>query len=359
MTPELESGARNLLLQCADVKTGERLLLIGEKGLHPFFDYRLCDVVAEVARSLRIETTVHLAVPGTDASEFPESVSNAMQNADVTIFFSRLGDQVRFIDSAGPGRKIMTYTLTLDHLESKFSTFDFQLMKQIHDTLLEEVKASKTYLIESDNGTSLKANVSQISGSSQVVVSEFSLELFPVMIFPPLNFSNLNGQLVMEHFLLSSSTRTYEDSELHLDSPVTAVIEDSRMVDFKGNNQLIDKLKMQLIRAAAITGGDPYRLNSWHTGINPYTFYDSDPFSNLERWGTVAYGSPRYTHIHASGKDPGDISIQLFDASITFDDKRFWEQGKFIYLDQPEIQSIFSHSIHAAPDSSTRLSIGL
>jgi len=359
MKHDIETGARNLLLGCANINSGEKLLLVGEEGDRPYFDPQLCDYVAEVARNLGIDTEIQLAIPGANADQFPKSVANAMQQADVTIFFSRLGDQVRFVPSPGPGRKIMTYTITLEHLGSMFSTVDYQMMKQVHDRLLQQIKNSSAYSITAPNGTSLSATITPASSSDKAAVSEFSLDLFPVMIFPPLNFSNLNGILVLEHFLLSSSTRAYADSELHLDTPVTVRIEDCCIVDFEGDERLVDKVQHQLKRAASITGGDPYRLNSWHTGINPYTFFQGDPYSDLERWGTVAYGSPRYTHIHGAGKEPGDISIQLFDASIVFDDKAFWEQGKFIYLDQPEIQSLFDSRVHRAPDSSTRLSIGM
>ena len=80
------------------------------------------------------------------------------------------------------------------------------------------------------------------------------------------------------------------------------------------------RLRNQLKHAVAISGDDPYRPDSGHTGIKPYTRFQGDPYENLEPcWGTAAYGSPRYTRIHAAGNDPGDVSIQLFDASIAFD----------------------------------------
>ena len=110
------------------------------------------------------------------------------------------------------------------------------------------------------------------------------------------------------------------------------------MIGFEGDAEVIARLRRQLEKAAAITGGDPYRLNSWHTGINPYTFFDGNPHDHLERWGTVSYGSPRYTHIHTAGVDPGDASFHLIDASILFDDQAFWEGGRFVYLDRAEIQ---------------------
>lgn len=359
MKLDIEAGARNLLLNCAGARAGDRLLLVGELGKAAFFDPALCDDVAAAASSYDIETEILLAEPGADASHFPAAVAHAMQTSDITIFFSRLGDQLRFVESPGPGKKIMAYALSREHLGSPFSTVDYSCMKAMHDRLLQEIKKADSYVIEAENGTCLSAEILDQSVSAEPVVNDFTLELFPVMIYPPVNFFRLNGRLVLEHFLLSSSTRTYAESELRLDSPVSAVIEDARMVDFEGDAALIAKIRDQLERAAALTGGDAYRLNSWHTGINPYTFYDADPQLDLERWGTVAYGSPRYTHIHAAGKDPGDVSFQLFDASIRFDGRPFWDGGRFLFLDDAEVQSLFDAAHHQAPDSSTRLSIGI
>jgi hypothetical protein len=139
------------------------------------------------------------------------------------------------------------------------------------------------------------------------------------------------------------------------------------MIAFDGDRELIAQLRNQLERAASITGGDPYRLNSWHTGINPHTFFNGDPDEDLERWGTVAYGSPRYTHIHAAGHDPGDVSIQLFDASIRFGNETtrettwqtIWDKGRFIYLDSDEIRALLSASERELLNSSIRLDIGI
>ena len=359
MSEALVKGAHNLLQNCAGATAGDQVLLVGESGSAPFFDPRLCDDLAEVCTTLGIASQVVLAQPGADASQFPVAVSEAMQTSDITIFFSRLGDQLRFIESPGASKKIMCYTLDRAHLASDFAGTDYHTMQRLHDHLLAKITASKTYTIEAPNGTSLTAIVPNQIESGKSPLTEFSLQLFPVMIFPPLHFHRLDGQLVLENFLMSSSTRAYADSVLHLDSPIKITVEDSQMIAFEGNNQLIGRLRHQLERAASITGGDPYQLNSWHTGINPYTFYQGDPYQDLERWGTVAYGSPRYTHIHAAGKDPGDVSIQLFDASIAFDGEVLWDNGRFNYLDSEEVRDILNPAERKQLNASVRLDIGL
>ena len=367
MNEALLRGAHNLLQNCAGASTGDRVLLVGELGSRPFFDPRLCDDLAEACATLDIASTIVLAEPGADANHFPTAVSEAMQATDITIFFSRLGDQIRFLDSPGVSKKIMCYTLDRAHLSSAFACTDYHVMLRLHDHLLTKIMGSRTYSIVAPNGTSLAAVVPDKINGGQQAMTDFSLQLFPVMIFPPLHFHRLEGQLVLDHFLLSSSTRAYSDSVLRLPTPIRVEIQDSRMIDFDGDRELIARLRNQLERAASITGGDPYRLNSWHTGINPHTFYHGDPDEDLERWGTVAYGSPRYTHIHAAGNDPGDVSIQLFDASISFSNEStrgktwqtLWDNGQFIYLESDEICTLLSASERELLNSSTRLDIGI
>lgn len=358
-TENFKAGAENLLLNCAKAKPGDRILLIGEKTSSPYFEPELCTDTSYVAQELGIETEIIMAEPVTDASQFPKAVSDAMMNVDHTVFFSRLGDQVRFVETPGKSKKIMCYTLTREHMSSPFASFDFSTLKNIHDLLKDEITASRHYRFEAGCGTSLSSEIIHNPGSTDAALTEFSLELFPVMIFPPITFQNLCGQLVLKDFLLSSSTRAYDDSVLILKSPVVAIIEDTHVVDFDGDEIEIIKIRKQLERAASITGGNAYRINSWHTGINPYTFYEGDPYANLERWGTVAYGSPRYTHIHGAGKNPGDISIQLFDASISFDGENFWDEGKFVFLDRPEVQALLDDESRKQLNSSTSLSIGI
>ena len=159
MNEDIEAGARNLLLNCARAKAGDQLLLVGERTVLPFFDSQLCNDVAEVADRLGIVSEIVLVEPVADASYFPTVVSEAMQSADITIFFSRLGDQIRFSDSPGKSTKIMTYTLSRQHLGSPFATINYRMMHRVHDHLFTRIKGAKKYSIESANGTSLTANI--------------------------------------------------------------------------------------------------------------------------------------------------------------------------------------------------------
>ena len=352
----LEPGVRNLLQTCAGAQANDRILLVGETGDNLYFEPELCEVVAILAKRLGMVPEVIMAEPVADATRFPENIREAMERADRTIFFSRLGDQVRFSLSEDKAKAVMTYTLGLDYLAAPFASADFKVMKMVHDALLELILGAKEYRIRGACGTDLH---SKLKPNREEAVADFALELFPVMIFPPINCFDMNGTLAIKHFVTSSSTRAYEDSILVLDHPIMAQVENSRLVAFDGPDNLITRLKLQLERAAALTGGDPFLINSWHTGINPNTFYTDDPYEDLERWGTVAYGSPRYTHMHAAGIDPGDVAFHLMDASISFDEDEVWQEGKFVFLDRPEIQAMMTPAQRELLNSSVLNDIGI
>ena len=349
-------SVRNLLLECAEAKAGDRVLLVGEEGENPYFASDLCEAVAQVALRLGMVPEIVKTRPVADASAFPDVVRSAMEQADHTIFFSRLGDQVRFDLPDNKAKAVMTYTLNLDYLAAPFASVSFDVMKQIHDALLDMILASKTYHISGPCGTDL---ISEIKVGRTKAVSDFALKLFPLMIFPPVNCHKMNGILAIKNFVTSSSTRAYEDSVLVLDHPIMAKIADARIIDFEGPASLIARLKSQLERAASLTGGDPYLINSWHTGINPGTYYKGNPYADLELWGTVSYGSPRYTHMHTAGIDPGDAAFHMMDMTIAFDHQLIWDEGRFVFLDMPEIQELMTPQQRGLLNSLVRHDIGL
>ena len=355
--PDLAGGIDNLLKRCVRIKPGQKLLLIGEAGENTYFDGELCMAVKWAADRLGAITVVHYVEPVADASEIPKVVSKDMSSSDAVVFFSRLGDQTRFTASSGQGRKVMCYTLTKAHLKAPFATLDHGKMTQMLDLLETQVRTAARYRIETPDGTDLVGEI--MPGENKNPSKKFFVELFPVMIFEPINCHNLSGKLTVSRFVTSTSTRAYDESVLMIESPVTAHVNHSTITALDGDADSVRRVDRQLHRGARLSNGDPYALHSWHTGINPGTFFEGDPFADLEYWGTVAYGSPRYTHIHAAGLDPGDVAYHLMDATIRFDDEFFWQNGRFVFLDHPEVKSLFTPEERQILNSQFRLDIGI
>ena len=153
------------------------------------FSTRACATTwREVCATLDIESTIVLAEAGRRRKPFSGVVSEAMQATDITIFFSRLGDQIRFLDSPGTSKKIMCYTLDRAHLASAFACTDYHAdATHARSSAREDHKIEDLYDRGTERHLAGRRGANEID-SGQQAVTDFSLQLFPVMIFPPLHF---------------------------------------------------------------------------------------------------------------------------------------------------------------------------
>ncbi|MBT7611984.1 MAG: hypothetical protein HN577_02065, partial [Rhodospirillaceae bacterium] len=220
----------------------------------------------------------------------------------------------------------------------RFAQIDHRLMQEVYDRVVVAIEASQTCRIICPDGTDLQGAVSFPDGGDEL--TDFAVEPFPVMIFPPVDCLAMSGQLSLAHWLTSSSTNIYEGSVFTPRSPVMAQLEEGIITEFVGEAGEAARIKAHFERVGAMAGGNPFAVNSWHTGINPRNYSTNQPGQDLERWSNAVFGSPRFTHFHACGTDPGDIAISLFDATISFDGEAFWQDGRFAFLDWPEMQEL-------------------
>ena len=337
-------GANNLLLNVVQANPRERVLIVGEKGDHIHFNSEVCDLVCKAAQQADLDASILISEVGKSASYFPQAVSEAMQHVDHTIFFSRLGDQVRFSSTPGQGSKTMCYALDVDYLASEYCRIPNQINQIIYERLISKITNASQYHISCSRGTDLTGELASTKtvDDKEHVLTEFEVNLFPLTIFPPVSCANMSGKLVLKDFITSSSTIIYDDSVYLLNSPVTAIIENGRIVGFEGDKDECQDLEDHFIRVSEIVGGEAMAINSWHTGIIPATWYKGRAQDDLEKWGSVSFASPRITHFHACGNDPGQIGINLFDASISIDDELLWKDGNYLLPNSDDCADIFT-----------------
>jgi len=331
-------GAVNLIRNCLSARSGQTLLIVGEEGPEAFFDRVLCDQVARVAEEQGIDAQVVIAPVTNTASEISSDLAAAIAQADHTVFFARMADQIRFLGIEGARSMFACYVLEPDLMDDPFTGVDHRFFQSVHDLLVTRIEQSGTFRIQCPDGTDLtgRTRLSPDDGG----LGEFAVKPFPIVIFPPVSASGMSGQIALVHPLTSSSTNLYEDSVFVPRNPVMATVENGRLVGFEGEAEEAARMSAHFRRVGAMTGGDPFAINSWHTGINTLTRCAFDPLSDAERWGTAAFGSPRCTHFHACGPEPGDIAINLFDATITFDDVTLWQDGRFVFMERPEVRAL-------------------
>jgi len=171
--------------------------------------------------------------------------------------------------------------------------------------------------------------------------------------------ASLSGRLVLTGALVSTNTDVYAGRVLPLRATLALLIERGRIRDFEGDAELVGRVRAQFERVGALGAGDPWAINSWHTGINPNTFFRGRADADWERWDRVAFGSPRYTHFHMCGADPGLVCGQLFDATISFDGEAYWRNGAFCFLERTEIRTLVGQHPAAPQLTETRRDIGI
>ncbi len=340
---DTDAGARNLLQTCIGVKPGDSVLLVGENGPKAFFDPAICDLIADSVWAMDAEAEIFIAPEIDGPDDFPADLSDLIAQKDHTIFLSRIGDQVRFSDMSGGGSKTMCYLRDADYLGDAYSRVPYGVFAEVLPLLMAEFDVVETITLRCPKGTDLTIDMQGIRpdfDDGKGPATDFTVKLFPILIYPPITCSGMTGRIALGDWLMSTSTTLYDDSLMTLTSPLIATVESGRIVRIDGDRDEVQRVERHLLNLAGNDADAAFKLNSWHTGIYPRTFYRGDPAENIESWADIVFGNPRYTHIHMCGADPGHVALSLFDTHIEFDGVPFWKDGDFKFLQRPECQAL-------------------
>lgn len=357
-----DAGAQNLLQTCVGVEPGDTVLLVGENGPNAFFDPTICNHIAKSVDAMGAHSEVVMAPEIAHPKDFPADLSALISTKDHTIFCSRIGDQVRFSDLDGTGTKTMCYIRSPDYLGDAFSRVPYGVFVEVHDLLMAEIARVDTITLRCPKGTDVSVDMRRIrpkAPSDKGPETEFTLKLFPILIYPPLACTTMTGKIALGDWLMSTSTILYDDSLVVLNEPLMANVEAGRIVDIEGDATEVERVKRHMLALGGQDEDAAFRLNSWHTGIYPPTFFRDDPTDNIESWADIVFGNPRYTHVHMCGDDPGQIALSIFDPVVEFDGVRFWDAGRFSFLDRPDCQALLKKYNCPADAFETRWDIGI
>ncbi len=340
-----EASLSNLLDNCLRLARGDALLIVAEPDAG-FYRGHLPEIVATAAEARGARVTMRRVSPVAGPEAFPGWLKDEISRNDHTLFFARVGSTARFVALPGRGSKVVAYTLDEATFFSLFAALPYHFMQDLHDAIVARILAACSYELSCPNGTALRADLQPGRGG---IVTPFAVKNFPLMIVPPISAATACGRIALTLALLPTSTHVYDDAILPLASPLLLDIERGKITGFGGEPEQARRAAAQFDRVGALFGTDPRQVGSWHTGINPGTFFAAPALSDLPRWGNAAFGSPRYTHFHMVGGDPGDICGSLFDATIRFDSEPIWQDGRLSFLDSAEGKSLIArHGVDPA-----------
>jgi hypothetical protein len=334
-SPDPLQGVDNLLKQCLGVKPGETILLVLEED-DDLYDRDVGIVIEARCSELGIHVTVLSEPLIQHAADFPESVSSVMRKVDHTLFLSRLGDYVRFVELPGQCTKTTSYTYTLDQLGSPYASVSHTLLAHLRDKLEQELLAASTWQITCPLGTNLTGSFCwpSLQGGND---DELLVGLFPVSTFKPIPCENASGRVALSRWLMPGGAPKIKSPGMNLSSTVYCDVHDGKVQRFFGPSEESEKVTQHYDRIASTLGINRNRVHSWHLGINPQTCFPTDPDLNFEQWCALSFGSPRYLHFHTCGDEPpGEIAWSLFNCTVLIDDQPFWKNGQFIWLNRAD-----------------------
>jgi hypothetical protein len=355
---EALEGARNLLDNCVHVAPGDTVLVVREDTRHGYFDAQAPQIVEDEARArgARVLSMTTSRVAGPE--DVPPAVTAAVAEADHTIFFNRIGDQMRFRELPGAGTKTITYALDVDTLGTGFCTTPHAAMTEFQALLQSEIDSHTNWHITCPLGTDISGTTPPTPQGT--APADFLLGLFPVTTFRPVPCGEMNGKVVLARWLNSSNTHVYEPEVVRLDSPVTAHVEAGRIVDFEGPAGLVANVRAHYDHVASTLGIDPFAIHSWHAGVNPRTTYVRDPAADPVRWNGMMFASPRYLHFHTCGDyAPGEIAWHILDPTVRFGDEVFWDNGELVFTKRPDVLELLGRHGLPATALDTCREIGL
>lgn len=319
----VHAGARNLLENCAGLAAGARLLILVEDPAGGFYDPALGSAVAEAAAALGIEADLRLIPFAPQAADLPPDLAEAMARADRTLFFARLGDQLRFSPSLAALRPVVSYALDAAMLGSGFGRAHhaaFTALKRCVDAALAGARHIR---VTCPLGTDFEGP----GADFPVEAGEVTVARFPLSVFAPVPAAAYRGRIAQAGFLTGTGSTYYEPYTVPLDDVLTVHFEGNRITAFEGPDAC--RAAAHYARVGQMLGIRHDFVHSWHAGIHPGCAWLAEAADNPERWSGGAFGNPRLLHFHTCGTyAPGEISLNVVDPTILLDGVALWDGGR-------------------------------
>ncbi|MEL7469664.1 MAG: hypothetical protein AAFN27_14505 [Pseudomonadota bacterium] len=320
------SGARNLLLNCAGLLAGQRIVLLAEDPALGWYDDEAPRVTAEVAREMGGDVTV-LPVGGPDAA-MPPGVDRIASQADIVVFFARIGDQARFSARRYPGICVMVYARTATALGSPFGTRPHSAMQALKNEIHARVFGARQLHVSCPKGTELTGLMPRIEPEH---AADVTILRFPMCVPAPVPAATFSGRVALSGWLTPTGSRAYHPASLKLEHDVIALVENGRIAGFDGPSREVEAIRRHYDRVAKQFDLDADAVHSFHAGIHDGCAHPCAAEDDPDLWSNTVFGSPRYLHVHTCGAEPpGEICWMVENPTVSADGIAIWSNGTLI-----------------------------
>lgn len=336
---EVRGAIRNMIVDGCEIQPGHDVLILNENGVT---EPVIADLIEDECRSLGARVFVMWADTVTGPEDIPETLVRAFERPDVTIFNHMIAGLMRMVPMEGRGMKMLNFLQTWNSMGSAFGQVPYRIWLETLKHLVPAITSAKSWRITCPNGTDFRGEMKlhghKPKGKDAGTGDGFTVRTFPLGVCPVIDSMEANGTIAVR-WLTPSGIHVFEPNGVELPDTVLVKIENGRAVDFSGSPEAVAKLREYLDFVGEKVGKDPYIVNSWHAGINPRCTAPEGPAAGLDRWMYMAHANPRIVHLHTVGEaQPGEMSVPVLDATIEFDGRKLWENGRLVALDDPALR---------------------
>ncbi len=333
---DLLAGARNCVIDCAQVGSGARVSIVNETGT----EGGVVEAIAETAREAGAEVEIVWAEPyakADPAAVIPQNIFNAFRDADILVnhypSLSRVELQNHFPSEARV--RVPNRATTGALLGSSWARFPYSLQMAVSDVLDDAMAPGRCWRITSPGGTDLRGRF--VEADSPLAQAYFQTDEdnnrarrnFPGGVHMPRISTAINGVLVAE----------YVDGAPADMAPVRLTINDGRVVHVEGGDPEG--------RARARVLQSDGHIDSWHSGINPKTIVPVERLANPRKWYSYAHCSPRMVHFHL-GRTHATINVGCLNQTLEVEDQPIYIGCALAELRDPRIEDMIArHGLNA------------
>ncbi len=317
-------GARNLLINCAGMRPGEKLLVLQEDPSLGYYGTGLAEAITDAATQMGVQATA-IGIPfDPDVDVPPEDLRRAMLAADRTLFIARIGDQLRFNADLGSVRPIVCYALDREMLGSPFGRAPYRAFVALKACIDKALAAASNIRVTCPLGT----DFSGPGVAFPVTAGDVTVVRFPMSVFTPAPAAAYSGRIAQAGFLVGTGSRYFQPYGVALRDTLFITFNGNRITGFEGGSDDVETARRHYEFVAERFGIDRDFVHSWHAGIHPGCAFPGQAGESLERWSGAAFGNPRLLHFHTCGAyAPGEICWNIVDPTILVDGVAIWENG--------------------------------
>lgn len=324
----VQEGVINLVEHCAEVKKGERVLVLNENG-------KVAPEIATLIEERVKERGAEYHVLWGESIEpqrtaLPKVLIAAFLAADKVISNFSLNRVI--LDEYTQGKGVVQINNTCRDPElmgTPHARFHWGLVKAIYARLEEIFAGAERWRITSPAGTDISGRIGKGSMvadayfSREAAASRF-IRVFPGEVYSPVGSVEANGRIVTEYINVRDQM-PWEDQ-------VTLTIEGDRVIKIEGGNRAKD-FEKALEENQKKFGEKALIIDSWHGGMNPKARVPTADNRSLQG----ATSGTAMMHFHL-GRLKSPISAGILNHTVEVDGRKIYQGGKLLILDDPKIK---------------------